>query len=332
MVSEVKSMCPSRTLVSTEEPPEKVSTLALLEAVQSAREALQRWAAAHVNLSACLCEADLEGWLAGGEVVRRAPDHLLRALDTLEYDGERPLQAIGLIRVPRDLVPVILEANAARIHLDEVTMPLRKMCRGDLERLPEGTEVGGRNLQYWIRLTPSSSIWKAVAPTLDVPRIYLAQVTRHLIHEGLMLDDLPEGLGFCWTMQRVIRAVTAEELRETLEEMVRSEGPQAEIARKDIGIIDHIGQRYGRVDMAYIHKGHQVPSVNLSWADGRAARKLAPLPLFWAGDRLPNCPPLPAEPQPSRRRPRKDRKYTAEPILHSLNVHAAVRDIPGQEL
>jgi len=325
-------MIQTRISVSTEAPSAKVTGAELLAAIQAAREAIQRWGRTHEELVTALQESRLDGWLAGGEVVRHAPESLLRALDTLDYAGERPLQAIGLIKVVPSLIDTILEVNASRASLDEITLPLRKMRRSDLERLPEGTEIGGSNLQHWIRLQPSASIWKAVAATLGVPRIYLAQATRHLIHEGLMLEDLPEGVGFCWTMQRVVRAVTAAELRETLGEMASSDGPQADIARRDIGIIDYIGQRYGQVDMAYIHKGQQVPSVNLSWADGRSARKLAPLPLFWAGDQLPFCPPLPAEPQVSRRRPRKDRKYTVEPILHSLNVHAAVKDIKGERL
>lgn len=305
----------------------------LLAQIDAVRDALQRWKQVHAELVAALKVAPLQGWLASGESLQPVPETVLRALDAMEYHaGDRPLQAIGLIRVPAELAPLILDANAARQALDEVSLPLRKLLRRDLERLPEGAEVGGGHLSSWVNLSPAMPVWKAVLATLEEPRLYLAQVTRQLLPDGLILDDLPEGLGFCWTLQRVVRAVTFEEVRATLEEMVAEEGANADLAREDIARLDAIGQQFGRIDLAYIYRGQHVPSVNLSWADGRSARKLAPLPVFWAGPTLPDCPPLPAEPYESRRRPRKDRKYTLGPVLRTLQVHAAITGLDERAL
>ena len=304
----------------------------LLEMIETARQSIRHWRAAHADLVGALQGARLGGWLASGDPLLPAPESLLRALDTLEYAGDRPLQAVGFIQVPSELAPTVLAAAGARLLLNEATLPLRKLKRQDLERLPEGVEVGGQHLQHWLSLMPSSPIWKAVAATLEVPRIYLGQATRHLMTDGLMLDDLPEGVGFCWTAQRVVRATTQESVRGTLEEMARENSANSLAAIRDIQRLDAIGQQYGRVDMAYIYASQQVPSVNLSWADGRKTRKLAPLPVFWAGAEIPYVPPLTAEPPESRRRPRKDRKYGLHPVLESLNVYAEARVKIGPRL
>lgn len=323
-------MPPTKSLNSPSEP--LLAPRALLEKIEAARLAIRHWRLAHAELVSALQSVRLDGWLASGEPLLPAPESLLRSLDTLEYAGDRPLQAVGFIHVPRELAPLVLAAADARKALNDTTMPLRKLKRQDLERLPEGTELGGQNLQEWLRLMPSSPIWKAVADTLGVPRIYLAQATRHLITDGLMLDDLPEGVGFCWTAQRVIRATTQESVRKTLEEMSRENSANPLATIRDLQRLDAIGQQYGRVDMAYIYGSQQVPSVNLSWADGRKTRKLAPLPVFWAGDQVPFVPPLTAEPPESRRRPRKDRKYGLHSVLESLNVYAEAKVKIGPRL
>lgn len=294
------------------------------EALGRVRLALSDLQAAQTKLVSWLSTQPVEGWIAGntsGARFSKAPDPLLRVVDSLEYEGQTPLRVPGLIRIHPDGAAYVIEVNRARLQFDQASLPFRMTRRNELEQLPEATDLGGGKLQHWQSLSPNASLWKAVAATLGCQRLSILQVTRQFLTDGLDPENLPIRVGFCWTFQPKISLRSFDLVETELRDLLERRPEVEHLVREDLIRLAAFHGRYPEEPLAFIGQSSAKPSVNLAWPGQRKpVRKVAVMPLFWTGKSLPEAYPLPATPpEVSTRMPRRDRKYSEEAFLRTLN-------------
>ncbi|EOX0176964.1 TPA: hypothetical protein ACKP1E_000499 [Pseudomonas aeruginosa] len=299
----------------------------LLDKLQTLRGAFDRMKLAHAEFVSWLSQEPAEGWVAtpaGVLQLDSVPEEVLRIVDTLEYTGSVPTRLPGLVKIAPTGRQLLLEVNAARAAFDLATRFFRFTRGAELERLPEGTDLGGGQLAAWQSLSQRETLWRPAAAFLGVPRLSLLQITRLFVADGVQDDELPMRVGFCWTFQPKSELLMPEQILVELDEIAAGNLDNAFMVEQDRRALSEFANRYPGQPLAKMSGSNPKPSVNLAWSDGRKpARRIAAMPVFWTGPCLPRTSPIPfTPPESSTRMKRRDRKYAEEPLLRTLNVHA----------
>lgn len=298
----------------------------VLDKIEHLKSALGVWKAIHHELLSASEAGHRGGWISGpcglqvfrpGEAL---PADLKRALCGLDSDEGSFFRATGPVFVGENLAGLVQQAHQARIDLDVASTPLRRLRVGILARMPEGREVGGRNLEHWLKLRPHQSIWRAVTASCDVPRLQIRYAVRPLILAGAQ-PTLPRKASFSLTHQRIISRRHPDKILKALEEQL--ELPDREdAARRDLARLDSLLRDPGRPDLAYIYSGDIIHHVNFTWADESRRKVKTSLPLFWCGAPIDIPPP---EMVAAPRRRRSDIKYATMPTLETLPIYASIK-------
>lgn len=305
-----------------------VAIIEVLEQIERFKSALCAWNTAHQELFAGAQAGHRGGWISGARGLQSfqsneaIPDDLRRALCGLESDEPSFFRASGPVFVGGELASLVQQAHQARIDLDVTSRPLRRLRAGLLARLPQGGEVGGGNLQHWLKLKPHQSIWRAVTATCGVPRLQIRYAVRPLLLAGAQ-PILPRKTSFSLTPHRVISRRHPEKVLRSLEEQLES-AERADAARRDLSRLASLLRAPVQPDLAYIYSGDIIHHVNFTWGDGSRRKVKTSLPLFWCGPPIDIPPPDPAA-VPRRRR--SDTKYSNVPILETLPIYASIKGV-----
>ncbi len=322
--------------------PASVSINSLLAHIKALKLALEEWRRAHDVLYAEIAEHHTGGWLHGQQETNSfesrmpVPGSLSRALCSLESDDEESFRLIGVVYLPSGASEYVQAANAARLNLDQVSHMLRSTKLSDLERMPEGQEIGGSSLAYWTRLRPADTIWKAVTATLGVPRIQIRYAIRPLLLEGCM-TPVPRFVTFARATQRIISVKSLEYAREQLEHALEAQDTLALAVQRDVNRFHYLAGLSPRPRLAYIYRGDSIFYVNFAWLDehGEKIKKKikTSLPLFWCGSPQRIQPPRSFEPRIQKRR--SDQQYADSPVFETVKlyttreVHQSIFDSAG---
>lgn len=300
----------------------------LLAQIGDLRAALEQWKGAQEALLKCCEEHHAGGWVFGEfglKTFQRScppPTELRRALCSLDVEDEAAFRVTGAIFLPAEAASIVTAAQAARAQLDVISLPLRKIKRADLSRLPTGMELGGGQLAHWKSLRPKDGIWKAVSATLGEPRIRIRYAVRPLMLEGAQ-GNPPRKISFCKTIQHIVKKRHPSVLIEGLGKITDDEGGRHAAAQRDILRLTSLMRLSPIPDLAYIYRGGYIYHVNLAWDDGARLKVKTSLPLFICGEG-PDIPPLSNSAHAKRRR-RSDIKYAGAPLLETQNIYSSIR-------
>lgn len=301
---------------------------ALLDQIANLRFALEKWKDTQKALLKCCEENHAGGWIFGEfglktfQRTSEPPTELRRALCSLDVEDEAAFRVTGAIFLPAEAASIVSAAQAARAQLDVISLPLRKIKRADLSRLPTGMELGGGQLAHWESLRPKDSIWKAVSATLGEPRIRIRYAVRPLMLEGAQ-GNPPRKISFCKTIQHIVKKRHPSALIETLGKILEDEGERHAAAQRDILKLTSLMRLSPVPDLAYIYRGGYIYHVNLAWTDGARLKVKTSLPLFICGVG-PHIPPL-SNTKHSKRRRRSDVKYAEVPLLETQPIYSSIR-------
>ncbi|WAT32227.1 hypothetical protein [Pseudomonas sp. GXZC] len=300
----------------------------LLAQIDDLRVALTRWKSTQEALLQCCEKHHAGGWIFGEfglkTFQRRSelPAELRRALCSLDVEHESAFRVTGAVFLPAEASASVFAAETARAHLNAISIPLRKLKRADLSRLPTGMELGGGQLSHWITLRPKDGIWKAVIATVGEPRIRIRYAVRPLMLEGAR-GNTPRKISFCKTIQHIVKKRHPTVLIEALERIMEEEGERHAAAQRDVSRLTSLMRLSPIPDLAYIYRGGYIYHVNLAWSDGERLKVKTSLPLFICGEG-PDIPPLSSSTHAKRQR-RSDVKYADVPLLETQAIYCSIR-------
>lgn len=300
----------------------------LLARIGELRAALDQWKVTQEALLAYCEEHHSGGWIFGEfglKIFQRSaglPTELRRALCSLDVLDEVEFRVTGAIFLPAEAASMVCAAHAARAQLDAISLPLRKLKRADLSRLPTGMELGGGQLAHWKSLRSKDGIWNAVSATLGEPRIRIRYAVRPLMLEGAQ-GNTPRKISFCKTIQHIVKKRHPSVLIEALGKILEDEGERHAAAQRDISKLASLMRLSPVPDLAYIYRGGYIYHVNLAWNDGARLKVKTSLPLFICGEG-PEIPPLTNSVHAKRRR-RSDVKYAEAPLLETQAIYGSIR-------
>lgn len=300
----------------------------LLAQIGDLRAAIDQWKRTQEALLKCCEEHHAGGWIFGEFGLKSfqrssaLPTELRRALCSLDVEDESAFRVTGAVFLPAEASSMVFAAQAARAQLDAISLPLRKLKRVDLSRLPTGIELGGGQLAHWTPLRPKDGIWNAVSATLGQPRIRIRYAVRPLMLEGAQ-GNMPRKISFCKTIQHIVKKRHPSVLIEALEKVMEDEGERHAAAQRDISRLSSLMRLSPVPDLAYIYRGGYIYHVNLAWSDGARLKVKTSLPLFICGEG-PDIPALSNSGHAKRRR-RSDVKYAEAPLLETQAIYSSIR-------
>lgn len=300
----------------------------LLAQLNELRSALEQWKSAQKALLDCCEQQHSGGWIFGDFGLKhfqegcQIPIELRRALSALDVEDEATFRVTGAVFLPHEAAPIVSAADASRAQLNAVSLPLRKMKRADLTRLPTGIELGGGQLSHWTALRPADGIWKSVSATVGEPRMRIRYAVRPLMLEGTQGNTLRK-ITFCKTIQHIVKKREPSALMGVLEKIMEDEGHRYAAAQRDISRLASLMRLSPVPDLAYIYRGGYIYHVNLVWKEGARLKVKTSLPLFVCGEG-PEIPPLSAI-RPAKRRRRSDVKYAESPLLETQAIFRSIR-------
>ncbi len=254
---------------------------------------------------------------------------LRHALADLEAESpEQLFRLLGAVILPASCAPMVLAANQARQHLDEVSLPLRKLKLTDLERRPEGVDMPERYSPLWATLRPANTIWRPVAAGCGVPRIQIRFAVRPLLTQGAA-GELPRKVSFSFARQCISSRRELAKTREAVMAIYEDADTRADAARRDLQRLDALAGLRPPAEIAYRYFASDAANINMTWDSGARDKLITSLPLFWCGEDIGITMP---RARADEREVRADKKYVDQPVLETLPIYttaAAAGALPG---
>lgn len=297
--------------------------------------ALSDWRHCQERLLAAVASEARGGWLlsADGQCLTPRSEAgalmLRHALCDLEEQVEgQHFRLLGAIELPEACAGLVLAANVARQHLDEVSLPLRRLRLCDLDRLPAAMDLGDRYSPLWASLKPAGSVWRPVAAGCGVPRIQIRFAVRPLLTEGAT-GERPRKAAFSLARQCISSRRDLCKARESVMAIYDDDDLRADAARRDLQRLDALAGLQPPAQIAYRYFASDTANINFAWGSGARRKAITSLPLFWCGPDIGISMP---RSRADEREVRADKKYLDQPVLETLPIYttaAAARALPG---